>query len=240
MFEKELAELGLTDNESKIYLLLLQEGTLNPSDIAKKLGLHRGYVYDALERMQEKEVVSSILQQHKKHYQAINPKQLAEQLRFRLDHFEQAVPDLLKLSSASSEETTIELHKGRRVYRTLIKDITTSLEKNSEVLLIGIDERTLVEEIEPIYMKQYLTRVKELKIYERIIVPNGTMRLKSANFVYRHLDPSYIGNTAQIIYGESVALFIMGNPHYLMVIHNKKTADTYRKQFELLWKCAMP
>ncbi len=52
MYEQELKDLGLTDNEVKIYLLLLQNGMMNPAEISQKLGLHRGYVYDALERMQ--------------------------------------------------------------------------------------------------------------------------------------------------------------------------------------------
>ena len=66
MYEPQLKELGLTDNEIRIYLLLLQEGTLNPTMVSQKLGLHRGYVYDVLERMQEKLVVNSILQNNKK------------------------------------------------------------------------------------------------------------------------------------------------------------------------------
>ena len=105
MYEEQLKELGLTDNEVKIYLLLLKQGLLNPTEISQKLGLHRGYVYDALERMQEKEVVNSVLKNNKKHFQATSPETLIEFLKLRLENFEKIVPDLKKISGIAKEET---------------------------------------------------------------------------------------------------------------------------------------
>jgi HTH-type transcriptional regulator, sugar sensing transcriptional regulator len=238
MYEDQLKELGLTDNEAKIYVLLLKQGMMNPSEISQKLGLHRGYVYDALERMQEKEVVNSVLKSNKKYFQATNPQNLVELLKFKLDNLQKIIPDLKKLSGLNKEETSVEVHKGERVYRTLIKDVVASLKDKDEVLLVGIDEEKLITEVEPIYLRQYFTVMKERKIRERIIVAPGANRVKSKNISYHELDEKYIGNTAQIIYSDKVALFILGTPHHLIVIDNKEIAGTYRKQFELLWKAA--
>ncbi len=92
MYEQQLKDLGLTDNEVRIYLVLLKHGMMNPYKIADKTGLHRGYVYDALERMQEKGVVSSILKDGKKHYQATAPSSLIELLKLKLEALLKAVP----------------------------------------------------------------------------------------------------------------------------------------------------
>lgn len=238
MYEKQFRELGLTDNEVRIYLLLLKQGMMNPSEISQKLGLHRGYVYDALERMQEKEVVNSVLKANKKYFQATSPENLIELLRLRLENFEKIIPDLKKIMEVTKEETKVELHKGKRVYRTLLKDIISILKKNEEVLLIGIDENILINEIEPIYLKQYLNTIKTKNIKEKIIIKKGAKKLKHKNLQYRELDEKYIGKTAQIIYNNKVAIFILGIPYYLIVIENKEVADTYRKQFELVWKIA--
>lgn len=238
MYEQELKELGLTDNEVRIYLFLLERGAVSPSEISQKLGLHRGYVYDALERMHEKEVISSLLIAHKKHYQAISPQNLIELLTLRLENFKKIVPDLVKLSHGTTEETTIELHKGKRVYRTLLKDIIASLRRHDTVYLIGIDEKVLTAEVEPIYVKQYLNTIASKKIKEKIIIKRGGERLANKNLDYRELDAQCLGNTAQIIYGNTVALFIHGTPYYLIVIKNKEVAQTYKKQFRILWDCA--
>lgn len=238
MYEDQLKELGLTDNEVRIYLLLLKHGMSNPSEIAQKLGLHRGYVYDALERMQEKGVVNSILKDNKKHFQATNPETIVELLRLRLEGFQSIVPQLSKLMQLEKEETRVELHKGKRVYRTLIKDMAAKLKKNDEALLIGIDEDVLMKEVEPIYLKQYLNSIKTKNIKEKIIIKKGSSRLKNPNLEYRELDEAFIGKTAQIIYGSKTAIFILGEPYYLIIIENKEVAEAYRRQFGLLWKVA--
>jgi len=236
--EQQLKELGLTDNEVRIYLLLLEHGMVNPSEISQKLGLHRGYVYDALERMQEKEVVNVILKTNKKYYQATSPQNLIELLKFRLESFEKAVPDLMKLATLKKEESKVELHRGKRVYRVLLKDIVSTLKKNDTAYLVGIDEDVLMQEVEPIYLKQYLNAMKSRKIKEKIIIKIGATKLKNQNLEYKELDSKYIGKTAQIIYNNKVAIFILGTPYYLVVIENKEVAETYKKQFNLLWDIA--
>jgi sugar-specific transcriptional regulator TrmB len=238
MHEQQLKELGLTDNEVKIYLILLEHGMMNPSEISQKLGLHRGYVYDALERMQEKEVVNVILKTNKKFYQATSPQNLIELLKFRLESFEKAVPDLMKLATLKKEETKVELHRGKRVYRVLIKDMVSTLKKNDVAYLVGIDEDVLMQEVEPIYLKQYLNAMKSRKIKEKIIIKTGATKVKNPNLEYKELDSKYIGKTAQIIYNDKVAIFILGTPYYLIVIENKEVAETYKKQFNLLWNIA--
>ena len=237
MFEQELKELGLTGNEARIYLTLLQTGAANPSLIAEKLGLHRGYVYDALDRLAERGIVNTILINNKQHYQATNPENLVELLRLKLETIEHIVPSLKKLASIAEQDTLVELHEGERVYRTLLKDIISSTKKNDEVLIIGVDE-ALLERIEPIYIRQYLTILSERNIREKIIVKKGAKMQKHARLQYRELDPSIIGNTAQIIYGDNVALFILGTPLHLVIIQNLDVANTYRKQFGVLWKLA--
>tara|TARA_Y100000310_G_C20699789_1_gene828635 strand:- start:3922 stop:4641 length:720 start_codon:yes stop_codon:yes gene_type:complete len=238
MYEEQLAELGLTENEVKIYLALLIGGVMNPSDISKKLGLHRGYVYDALERMQEKGVVSSILQDNKRQFQATSPENLVELLKLRLESFMEIVPKLSALVATQKEDTNVSLHKGKGAYRVLLKDIIATLKKNDEVLLVGVDEQVLLEEVEPIYLEQYFSTIKKKNIREKVIMKEGKKDLSIPNVKHKFLDEKYIGNTEQIIYGEKVAIFILGTPYYLIIIDNREVADTYRKQFELLWKIA--
>jgi HTH-type transcriptional regulator, sugar sensing transcriptional regulator len=240
MYETQLKELGLTDNEVRIYLLLLKKGSLNPYEVAENLGLHRGYTYDALERMQEKEVVNHILKNNKKFFQATSPENIVELLKLKLESFQEIVPKLKQLAEATKEKTKVEVHKGKRVYRTLLKDIIATVKKKDTVLLIGVDEKTLIEEVEPIYLKQYFTIIKERSIKEKVIMKKGNKKYTISNVTHRFLDEKYIGNVEQIIYNNKVAIFISGDPHNLIVIDNSEVSKTYKKQFELLWSIAKP
>jgi len=40
------------------------------------------------------------------------------------------------------------------------------------------------------------------------------------------------------IYEDNVQTIMWGKPDYLIIIRNKNVADSYRKQFEFLWKTA--
>src|SRR3989344_8486717 len=143
MFEAELKELGLTNNEIKIYLALLQHGVLNPTKLAEITGLHRSYIYDTLERLLEQGIINTILINNKKHYQAVNPKVLREQFELKLKQIDAILPQLSSIFSGTKEETNVELHRGKRVYKTLIKDLIVNFQENDIVFLIGIDEGVL-------------------------------------------------------------------------------------------------
>jgi len=38
--------------------------------------------------------------------------------------------------------------------------------------------------------------------------------------------------------GDEVQIIMWGNPNYLIIIKNKNISDSFRKQFELMWKIA--
>jgi sugar-specific transcriptional regulator TrmB len=237
MYESELKELGLTDNEIKVYLILLEYGALNPTKLAEKTGLHRSYVYDTVERLLDRGIINTVLVDKKNNYQAVDPKALREIFELKLRHLDSILPQLSGLFQSTKEETRIELHRGKRVYRTLIKDLISDLKKNDTVYLSGVDENIL-ETVEPIYLKQYFTIIKEKNVKEKIIVARGGKKLKEKNLTYKELDKKYLGDTTTVIYQDKVFIFVWGNPYYLITIKSGKVAKTYLKQFELLWNIA--
>ena len=58
---EQLYESGLTKNESKIYLTLLEIGPSHAGLISRKSGLHRRVVYDTLEMLTQKGLIGYIL-----------------------------------------------------------------------------------------------------------------------------------------------------------------------------------
>ncbi len=237
MFE-ELREIGLTENEIQIYIALLKLGTSTPAQIAEKTGFSRSYVYDALQRLLEKEMVNSIFIKNKKHFQATNPKQISELLKTKLEKIENIVPKLLEFIKPLKEEIHVELHQGKYVYKTLLRDITSILKPHDEVLIYGIDDE-IISGLDPhylTYLKIYFSNLKKKNVKEKVIVKENAKILKEAKTTaYRFLPKETIGNTAFEVYNNKVAIFLWGIPNYLILIENKEVADSYRKQFQILW-----
>jgi sugar-specific transcriptional regulator TrmB len=237
MYELELKELGLTNNEIKVYLTLLENGILNPTHLAQKTGMHRSYIYDTLERLLDRGIINTILVNNKKHYQPVDPKALREIFELKLKQIDSILPQLSGLFKATKEETRIELHKGKNVYLTLIKDLLANMKENDTIYLLGVDENIL-ETVEPIYLKQYFRIAKEKNITEKAIIAKGAKRLEDPIVEYRELDHGFFDETTIEIHQNKVFFFVWSKPYYLIIIEDKNVANTFRKQFELLWTIA--
>ena len=55
---KVLERIGLTRNESLVYLTLLRNGTSKTGEILKKSGLNSGKIYEILDSLEKKGMVS--------------------------------------------------------------------------------------------------------------------------------------------------------------------------------------
>jgi HTH-type transcriptional regulator, sugar sensing transcriptional regulator len=70
--------LGLTKNETKVYLTLMDLGAAQAGQITEKSGIHRRNVYDSLSRLMEKGLVSFVTVNNKKIFSPVNPKRFLD------------------------------------------------------------------------------------------------------------------------------------------------------------------
>ena len=63
---QELKQAGLTDNESKVYLALIDLGPSLAGQIARKTGMHRRTVYDTIEMLIQKGLIGYIKKNNRK------------------------------------------------------------------------------------------------------------------------------------------------------------------------------
>ena len=79
MISKELFQsLGLTKNETKVYISLLELGNSQIAQITENCGIHRRNVYDSISRLMEKGLVSFVIVNNKKVVSPVNPKRFLE------------------------------------------------------------------------------------------------------------------------------------------------------------------
>ena len=74
METKVLQEMGLTENEARVYLFLLEHGQSNVSALVRTLPIHRVNLYDLLKRLIEKGLVSFVFEGRSKKYAATAPR----------------------------------------------------------------------------------------------------------------------------------------------------------------------
>jgi sugar-specific transcriptional regulator TrmB len=241
-----LRKIGLTDNEVKIYLDLLKSGLSSAYDIGKRTGIYRVHVYDKLEQLMDKGLVTHVFKGAKKHYQATAPEkiqQYMEEKKRTLESQEQELnsilPELEAMTRLPKEDTFVEVFKGKEGLKYFLKDI---IKTKQEVLVTGIDDQKYQEEL-PIFMKQYFRDLRNFNIPERII----TMKKKEVFMFdqelapttnYRFLEEEQFNPTNTFVYGNKVVIVTWGTPVMAVMIKNEGVATTYRNHFECLWQVA--
>jgi sugar-specific transcriptional regulator TrmB len=230
------SKFGLTKNEINIFITLVLKGTLSATEIAKETGLN--YIYYALERLLEKGYISEIRNKGTKNFSAINLNRVYTLEENKLEILKEILTDLDKVKKKIPKDIYVEVFKGKYVIKNIFKDVLSTVARNDELLYIGIDEEKM-ESLEPLYLKKILNTFKQNKITERLITKKGGKQLEYAKTTkYKEIDPDLIGNTAKLIYCDTVVELIYGNPMYAILMRNQDVAETAKKQFEVFWSIA--
>jgi sugar-specific transcriptional regulator TrmB len=229
----ELKAAGLTDNESKVYLALLDLGPSLAGQISRKTGLHRRTVYDVTEMLIKKGLVGYILKNNRRLFQASNPKRIMEILDEKRDFLSPVIAGLSeKFSAVTQEKEETNFYKGREGLKTVFED---QLEAK-EILILGASPKAY--EVLKFYFKWYDKARKQKKIRARIIASDKKIKGIALSDI-RYLPEKYSNPVSVNIYGDKVAIILWASEEPLaIVIKNREIALGYRNYFEVMWKVA--
>lgn len=242
-FSGLFSECGLTEIESKVYLTLLKTGSALAGEITERSGIHRRNVYDAIERLTQKGLVSSVVINNRRRFSPADSKrflEIIEEKKRELDDkkklLEEALPKLDAIKSDTAKHD-VTFFRGAEGIKTVYDDV---LRTGKDYIGYGHGEH--VEKILKFYFKHYIERRKKLKIKPRLIYTEKERNksyVKTALAEIRYLPNEYSSYAALRIYGDKVALFLFSEDEPLAIlIKSKKIADGYRKYFEFIWDSA--
>lgn len=231
-----LKQIGLTEYEAEIYLSLLANGQISAYELAEKAGFYRQVTYDSLKRLIEKGFVSSVTEGKTKLFKAIDPKLILEFLNEKTENYKQILPELIEINEASKQPLGVETYKGKNVVRIALRDIINTLKEiGGKVLCTAVNEFIALEKYKTI-CDQYERDLLHYNIKERVIIKEGTKGIfKKGTSKYRKIPEKFFNQNPIQIYGDNVQIIVWGNPDYLVIMRNKGVAESYRKQFELMW-----
>jgi len=238
MSKSILLHAGLSGNEAEVYTILLQSGQSLASAIAKKTKISRPHVYDSLNKLLEKGLVSYVIKSNRRHYSAANPKELLKYLDEEKDKItekqkdvEEHLPLLLKMHSLTRKPTSVEVYEGNEGLKTVLKDITDTGKG-----FVGFGASSKFEKILPTFSKVWVKRREQLGIKARLLVVEGVRPISTPMNEYKIIPKEYSSPTSTVVYGEKVAILLWLNEPIGIIIRNAETAHSYKNYFELLWK----
>ena len=240
----ELSKIGLKEKEAKVYVALLKEVSCLANQLARKTNVLRSSIYDYLEILLEKGFITYTIQSGKKYFQAIGPQKILDNFEEKKLAEEEAlrkiVPELIKLQNISEKISKAEVFEGKEGMKSVMSYI---LKRDPKEILIygssGVSYKLL-----PFFMEHWHKQRIKQRIYLRIIynnTPGAKLRIREGptlkNAEVRFLSLKDASLTGTIIYNDVVVLTVwdMENP-FAVSVENKKIAQTYKENFEILWK----
>ena len=244
-----LEKIGLSKAEIKVYIALLSLGSVPSGRIVKETNFRKSTVYESIRRLQEKGLVSYVIKDSIKHFEATGPDRIID--------FIQEQKRKLNETENESKKLILELKKGFDIlkphaeahvlvgiegFKTMRRDVLRNAK--GEHLLIGAISREY--EALPGFFEEWNKQRQKRKIHLRILYKESarlqaTLKNKSiGKFLSSKFLPEEIESPAIInIYGDRVVdvLWKQNYPICFMLI-NKEISDSYRKYFDYLWKLA--
>ena len=238
---EDLQELGLNKNEATVYLSLIKLGEATANAIIKSTGFHRNIVYDNLEKLSEKGLVSSIIENKKQVFRPTKAVALAQMIEEEAKQVNEKVVKALEIS----KEISNILDKNKSKFRATvhqgnkgIKEILYEILEEKEYWGIGVSNAS-VAVLGKEFWKVYIEKVKRNKIHERLLLNNDfnkNLQISSKYTELRYLPVQANLITETLIYGDKVAIIVYTDPPIATLIESKDAVNSFLSYFETLWK----
>lgn len=236
MEAQRLEQVGLTRNESKIYLALLDLGQSQAGVISKKTQIYRQATYDSLERLKEKGLISHHIESNKKIFKASPPESFLKQIKEKEKIIEELMPELNIIYNSKKEEEDSQVYTGRKGIKTILNQLLEC----KKYVAYGSSGKFL--EIMKHDFIAFQNRKKELKIDSRIIQSESARKnseLRKVSYAdFKYLPDEFSIPITIIVYDKNTAIMSWGQTPMATVITSKQVSESFKKYFELLWKIA--
>ena len=225
---------GISQNESLVYHAILKIKTASVRDISKITGIHRTYIYDVLEKLKDKGLISYFREGKIHYYKCSDPINLYNYIESQKEELNKIMSNLKKQYEESSTEIDIEIFKGKGGLISAYKDI---IREGKSVKGFGISRK--LKEYLPIFREQFFRDIKKKRLKFELIYSKKLSPLGKP-FVSKYLSHEFESPIEVLIYSDKTLQIIWEPDLRAILVKSKKFSETYKKHFQVLWNKAKP
>lgn len=243
IIEKELTNLGLSEEEAKVYLAILELGGSYVSAIAKRAKVNRSTCYHTLDNLVKKGLVSSFKKGKIIHFVAEDPGRFLRIAEERMMRTKDLIPQLLSLTNTLAFKPKIRFFEGIEGIKAMFEDVLTTKDE-----VLGYTNLGGQIDLFPDYFKQYCHKKVKNKIKTRYICPATD---EGVDMIDEFYPKNYDSNLLEMlmvnpkqfdfhneiaIYGNKVAIISLNKDELIGLLMESKTiAQSMKSIFDLAW-----
>lgn len=241
MLISELQELGLTENEARIYLALLELGSSTTGPIIKRSGLYRVIVYDTLEKLLKLGLVNYSLQRNRKRFEAEQPKRLLEMVKTKEMRAKSIIHQLRSVHPEKPMEQGALVYEGWRGVQSAQENYFKEMKQGAggEYLMVGAS-RQLHKKLDD-FFNYFHERRSKLGVSAKLLFNEnnrtfGKLKLKYKSVQIRFMPARMITPSWVSTYKDMVLIGVAEDTPMAFFIKNKAVAESYRQYFYFMWE----
>ncbi len=241
---EDLTELGFNKNEAKVYLSLIRFRSADAHKLIQDTKFHKNIVYDNLDKLIDKGLITYIIQEGKKIFKISSPHMLTEffidkerEIQVKKEKAKKLANEITKLSKEVKYDQEAIIYRGIKGIRSFYKETL----EGSDYVIFGAPKES-VEIMGETFWKNYNLKRIEKNIKVRMIF-NKSIRdygktIKDKFTHIRYFDKDFEPLTETHIQEDKVGIIVWTKEPFLFLIKDKNVAKNYLIFFEDMWKQA--
>lgn len=247
MEEILIQKAGLTEGEAKVYIALLELDSSTTGPLIDKSKVARSFIYNILEKLIHKGLVSYTVKNGKKFYQATLLSKIIEYIEKRKQELDKNKEEIIKILPKFEQirktkpVTDIQVYEGFRGIQTVFEKYHDRLKKGDETLTLGVppfQEDKYHNYWEEDHIKRTKKGIKNRMLFNK----NTDIKILKHRNEFKGCDARYMDSDIKtpawiFIYKDVTGIFMQHQKEPLAVeIVNKEIAETFKAYFEDYWK----
>ncbi len=239
----QLNNLGLNGRQARVYLSILQLGPASAIEIAKHSGFKHPTVYDVLDVLKERRLVTESTINGRKVFAPEDPASLLQMEEERRMMLESILPDLRDLYLGGTHRTRIHFYEGRAGVMAIRAELLNV--RSKEYFYFGSVQEMLKlssPEEEEEFVKERMRRgIWSWSIRNRMReVPFEYMKPGEHNFRHVRYFPRPMSDSVSglYIYDDKIAIGSALKENYSIIIESRELFTLMKALWQCIWDIA--
>jgi HTH-type transcriptional regulator, sugar sensing transcriptional regulator len=241
----DLLKIGLTEGEAKVYAALLELGPSTVGPVTKRAGVSSSNIYEILERLLEKGIVTVIVKNGIKNFQPVNPVNLVhyidkkqKELDLERQQLKKALPRIKALKNAFPEQTA-QLFIGTRGLAAAYKEFYADISPDKENLWIYVHDPRFEKISDKFYLHTWFDLAKKVQskgISDTAYRRTRFIREFKKKYPMRFVDFPIFSHGE--VYGDNFLLVSWEDTIITVLVTAKHVSENFRTYWYSVWKVA--
>ncbi len=238
--KKTLVDIGLTDEESRVYLTALSLGPDTVAHISKKSALPRTTTYDIIKSLCLKGLMFIDMGRIKKTYVAEPPAKLRNMLEDNLRKIDDVLPNLNAISGFSYNDASFKYYEGIDNVKLQYESILKQVKANDEYFVLSDQEKLM--QFDEVFFHNFFEKRARLGIEAKLLLQHSSVSLcmkehqKNFNCEVKILPEDVKLSTNLVITPHCVMIHQLTYPVFAIVIENKNIIHMHQESFKIMWR----